>query len=118
MCMTGKMNMLTRIRHIFPDILKFHRYFVYRMYHINDNDPDIRVLFLLTMVHMCHLLTLNFIVTEFLSFDYILTKTELILFLSFFFILHYIFFISQKNGRSIQKSLKMRQKKKNVRGLC
>lgn len=114
--MTCKMNMLTRIRHIFPDIQKFHRYFVYRMYHINDNDPDIRVLFLLTMVHMCHLLTLNFIVTEFLSFDYILTKTELILFLSFFFILHYILFYKPEKWKEYTKEFENETKEEKRKG--
>ena len=91
--MTGKMKMLARIRHIFQDIQKFHRYFVYRMYHINDNDPDIRVIFLLIFIHFAHVLTFFFLALEFLSFNlYVFSKIELILLMTLFIILHYILF--------------------------
>ena len=73
-------------------LFRFHRYFVYRIYHINNNDPAIRVFLLLTMVHMCHLLTLNFIVTEIFSVDYVWSNTALIVFFSIFSILHYFLF--------------------------
>ena len=75
--MTGKMKMLARIRHIFQDIQKFHRYFVYRMYHINDNDPDIRVIFLLIFIHFAHVLTFFFLALEFLSFNlYVFSRID------------------------------------------
>ena len=115
--MTGKMKMLARIRHIFQDIQKFHRYFVYRMYHINDNDPDIRVIFLLIFIHFAHVLTFFFLALEFLSFNlYVFSKIELILLMTLFIILHYILFYKPEKWKEYTKEFENETKEEIRKG--
>ena len=79
-------------------IQRFYRYFVYRIYHINNNDPDMKVISFIFMVHTAHAMSCLFILSIIFSFDYSgLDKSEVsLLALLFCFLQLFIFFKPNK----------------------
>ena len=103
-------------------IQKFYRYFVYRIYHINNNDPEMKVISFIFMVHSS--LVLSFFIILDINFDIFppgFDKSDMsllaLLFFALQFLINSLFSSVLVNGRHILRSLRMSRKRKDGRVL-
>ncbi|MEE1260057.1 MAG: hypothetical protein U0K66_07730 [Paludibacteraceae bacterium] len=102
---------------IMSKFLRFYRYFIYRIYHINNNDPDLRVVGILAFVHMAHIFTLSLVISELFSIRlFTIEKPELYIFLLVFGLLHFIIFYKPQKWEEYFKEFENEAKEERLKG--
>ena len=105
-----QINMISRIQ-------KFFRYFVYRIYHINNNDPDMKVISFICLVHGSHILSCLFILSIIFSFDYSgLDKSEVSLLALLFCLLQLFIFYNPNKWKTYFKEFENESKEERRKG--
>ena len=98
-------------------IQKFYRYFVYRIYHINNNDPSMKVIMFICMVHGSHVLSGLFILSIIFSFDYSgLDKSEVSLLALLFCLLQLFIFYNPNKWKTYFKEFENESKEERRKG--
>lgn len=98
-------------------IQKFYRYFVYRIYHINNNDPSMKVIMFICMVHGSHVLSGLFILSIIFSFDYSgLDKSEVSLLALLFCLLQLFIFYNPNKWKTYFKEFENGSKEERRKG--
>ena len=98
-------------------IQKFYRYFVYRIYHINNNDPSMKVIMFICMVHGFHVLSGLFILSIIFSFDYSgLDKSEVSLLALLFCLLQLFIFYNPNKWKTYFKEFENESKEERRKG--
>ena len=98
-------------------IQKFYRYFVYRIYHINNNDPEIKVIMLLCIIHSFHLFTCMYLILGLFSTNlFVLNKMELFVAYLLFLALHYFIFYKPQKWEEYFKEFESETKKERLKG--
>lgn len=98
-------------------IRKFYRYLIYRIYHINNNDPDLKVIGLLTLLHSSHVFTCMYLVLGLFSIDlFILEKSEFFIIYILFFALHYFLFYKPQKWEEYFKEFEKETKEERLKG--
>ncbi len=98
-------------------IQKFYRYFVYRIYHINNNDPSMKVIMFICMVHGSHVLSGLFILSIIFSFDYSgLDKSEVSLLALLFCLLQLFIFYNPNKWKTFFKEFENETKEERRKG--
>lgn len=96
---------------------RFYRYLIYRIYHINNNDPDLKVLGILTFIHTSHIFTCMFLALWLFSIDlFNFEKIELFIISILFFALHYYLFYKPQKWEEYFKEFENETKKERVKG--
>ena len=98
-------------------IQKFYRYFVYRIYHINNNDPSMKVIMFICMVHGSHVLSGLFILSIIFSFDYSgIDKSEVSLLALLFCLLQLFIFYNPNKWKTFFKEFENETKEERRKG--
>lgn len=96
---------------------RFYRYLIYRIYHINNNDPEIKVIALLCIIHSFHLLTCMYLILGVFSINlFVLGKTELCTLILLFLALHYFIFYKPQKWEEYFKEFENETKKERLKG--
>lgn len=96
---------------------KFYRYLIYRIYHINDNDPEIKVIMLLCIIHSFHLFTCMYLILGLFSTNlFVLNKMELFVAYLLFLALHYFIFYKPQKWEEYFKEFENETKKERLKG--
>ena len=98
-------------------IQKFYQYFVYRIYHINNNDPSMKVILFICMVHGSHVLSGLFILSIIFSFDYSgLDKSGVSLLALLFCLLQLFIFYNPNKWKTYFKEFENETKEERRKG--
>ena len=98
-------------------IQKFYRYFVYRIYHVNNHEPEINVMVILGMIHGSHVLSCLFILSIIFSFDYSgLDKSEVSLLALIFFAIQFLIFFRPNKWKTFFKEFENETKEERRKG--
>lgn len=98
-------------------IQKFYRYLVYRIYHINNNDPEMKVMMFICIIHTCHVISVFFILSIIFNFDYPdLDKSELSLLALLFFALQFLIFFRPSKWKTYFKEFENESKEEKRKG--
>ncbi len=98
-------------------IQKFYRYFVYRIYHINNNDPEMKVISFLFMVHGS--LILSFFIILDINFDIFppgLNKSHVSLLALLFFAIHFLILFRPSKWKTYFKEFENETKEEKRKG--
>lgn len=96
---------------------RFYRYLIYRIYHINNNDPDLKVLGILTFIHTSHIFTCMFLALWLFSIDlFNFEKIELFIISILFFALHYYLFYKPQKWEEYFKEFENEAKEERLKG--
>lgn len=98
-------------------IQKFYRYFVYRIYHINNNDPEMKVISFIFMVHAAHVFSILFILSIIFPFDYPdWDKSEVYILVLLFFALQFLIFFRPSKWKTYFKEFENETKEEKRKG--
>ena len=98
-------------------LCKFYRYFIYRIYHLNNDIPVIRVLGYLSFMHASHLLCYVFFLSRILCVNLIvLGKLEKYIDAIIFLGLHYILFYNKEKWEEYFKEFENESKEERKKG--
>lgn len=96
---------------------RFYRYLIYRIYHINNNDSDLKVLGILTFIHTSHIFTCMFLALWLFSIDlFNFEKIELFIISILFFALHYYLFYKPQKWEEYFKEFENESKEERLKG--
>ena len=99
------------------NLCKFYRYFIYRLYHLNNRDQVFRVLFFLYTIHLFHFVTYEFLILRLLSINfYVPQKAVLYVFLLIFFAIHYVLFYNKEKWEEYFKEFENEPKEERKKG--
>lgn len=98
-------------------IQKFYRYLVYRIFHFNNDSPEINVMVILGMIHGSHVLSCLFILSIIFSFDYSgLDKSEVSLLALIFFAIQFLIFFRPNKWKTFFKEFENETKEERRKG--
>ena len=98
-------------------IHKFYRYLVYRIYHINNNDPEMKVISFIFLVHAAHAFSILFILSIIFPFDYPdLDKSEVYILVLLFFALQFLIFFRPSKWKTYFKEFENESKEERRKG--
>lgn len=96
---------------------RFYRYLIYRIYHINNNDPDIKVVTLLCIIHSAHLFTCMYLILGIFSINlFTFNKLELFIAYILFLALHYYIFYKPQKWEEYFKEFENETKEERLKG--
>ena len=105
-----QINMISRIH-------KFYRYLVYRIFHFNNDSPEINVMVILGMIHGSHVLSCLFLLSIIFSFDYSgLDKSEVSLLALLFFATQFLIFFRPSKWKTYFKEFENESKEERRKG--
>lgn len=99
-------------------IQKFYRYFVYRIYHINNNDPEMKVMMFICMVH-CSLTLSSLIILDIIfniGYPHDLDKSEWTLLVLLFFSIQFLIFFRPSKWKTYFKEFENESKEEKRKG--
>ena len=98
-------------------IQKFYRYLVYKIFHFNNDSPEINVMVILGMIHGSHVLSCLFILSIIFSFDYSgLDKSEVSLLALIFFAIQFLIFFRPNKWKTYFKEFENESKEEKRKG--
>lgn len=98
-------------------IQKFYRYFVYRIYHVNNHEPEINVMVILGMIHGSYVLSCLFILSIIFPFDYPdLDKSEVYILALLFFATQFLIFFRPSKWKTYFKEFENESKEERRKG--
>ena len=98
-------------------IQKFYRYFVYRIFHFNNDSPEINVMVILGMIHGSYVLSCLFILSIIFPFDYPdLDKSEVYILALLFFALQFLIFFRPSKWKTYFKEFENESKEEKRKG--
>ena len=98
-------------------IQKFYRYFVYRIFHVNNDGPEINVIVILGMIHGSYVLSCLFILSIIFPFDYPnLDKSEVYILALLFFALQFLIFFRPNKWKTYFKEFENESKEERRKG--
>ena len=98
-------------------IQKFYRYLVYRIYHINNNDPEMKVISFIFMVHSS--LVLSFFIILDINFDIFppgFDKSDMSLLALLFFAIQFLIFFRPNKWKTYFKEFENESKEERQKG--
>ena len=99
-------------------IQKFYRYFVYRIFHVNNDGPEINVIVILGMIHGSILLAVLIILDILfdIGFPPILDKSEWYLLALLFFVFQFLIFFRPNKWKTYFKEFENETKEERRKG--
>lgn len=98
-------------------IQKFYRYFVYRIYHVNNHEPEINVMVILGMIHGSYVLSCLFILSIIFPFDYPnFDKSEVYILALLFFATQFLIFFRPSKWKTYFKEFENESKEERRKG--
>ena len=98
-------------------IQKFYRYFVYRIFHVNNDGPEINVIVILGMIHGSYVLSCLFLLSIICPFDYPdLDKSEVYILALLFFATQFLIFFRPNKWKTFFKEFENETKEERRKG--
>ena len=98
-------------------IQRFYRYLVYRIFHFNNDSPEINVMVILGMIHGSYVLSCLFLLSIIFSFDYSgLDKSEVSLLALLFFATQFLIFFRPSKWKTYFKEFENESKEERRKG--
>ncbi len=98
-------------------IQKFYRYLVYRIFHFNNDSPEINVMVILGMIHGSYVLSCLFILSIIFPFDYPdLDKSEVYILALLFFATQFLIFFRPSKWKTYFKEFENESKEERRKG--
>lgn len=98
-------------------IQKFYRYLVYRIFHFNNDGPEINVIVILGMIHGSYVLSCLFLLSIIFPFDYPdLDKSEVYILALLFFAIHFLIFFRPSKWKTYFKEFENESKEERRKG--